>query len=137
MLDSFITRTTVRSTSESENVHNQYVRLDIDSSTLYYFNTYTRRHVVPRIALEDNSRMSLRIRSEEKALLLRAVALKHTDLTEFVIQHALRAAKNVIEEAEHVQLSARDSLRVLELLENPPKPNARLLAAAQALPQKS
>jgi len=92
---------------------------------------------VPRIAIEDNSRMSLRIRSEEKALLLRAVALKHTDLTEFVIQHALRAAKDVIEEAEHVQLSERDSLRVLELLENPPTPNARLLAAARALPQES
>jgi uncharacterized protein (DUF1778 family) len=92
---------------------------------------------VPRIALEDNSRMSLRIRSEEKALLLRAVALKHTDLTDFVVQHALRAAKDVIEEAEHVQLSERDSLRVLELLENPPAPNARLLAAAQALPQES
>lgn len=92
---------------------------------------------MPRIAIEDNSRMSLRIRSEEKALLLRAVALKHTDLTEFVIQHALRAAKDVIEEAEHVQLSERDSLRVLELLENPPTPNARLLAAARALPQES
>jgi uncharacterized protein (DUF1778 family) len=97
----------------------------------------TEEAVMPRIALEDNSRMSLRIRSEEKALLLRAVALKHTDLTDFVIQHALRAAKDVIEEAEHVQLSARDSLRVLELLENPPTPNARLLAAARALPQES
>jgi uncharacterized protein (DUF1778 family) len=92
---------------------------------------------MPRIALEDNSRMSLRIRSEEKALLLRAVALKHTDLTDFVVQHALRAAKDVIEEAEHMQLSVRDSLRVLELLENPPAPNAKLLAAALALPQES
>ena len=33
---------------------------------------------MPRVAVEDNSRMSLRIRPEEKALLLRAVALKHT-----------------------------------------------------------
>ena len=92
---------------------------------------------MPRVAVEDNSRMSLRIRAEEKALLLRAVALKHTDLTDFVIHHALQAAKAVIEEADHVQLTERDSLRVLELLENPPTPNARLLAAAQALPQRS
>jgi len=33
-----------------------------------------------------------------------------------------------------VQLSERDSLRVLELLENPPPPNEKLLAAARALP---
>ena len=92
---------------------------------------------MPRLAIEDNSRMSFRIRAEEKALLLRAVALNHTDLTDFVIRHALRAAKSVIEEADHVRLSARDSLRVLDLLEHPTAPNARLRAAAKALPRRS
>jgi uncharacterized protein (DUF1778 family) len=81
--------------------------------------------------------MSLRIRPEEKALLLRAVALNHTDLTGFVLRHALLAAEAAIEEADHVRLSARDSLRVLDLLEHPPEPNARLLAAARALPERS
>lgn len=89
---------------------------------------------MPRTAVEGNNRMSLRIRAEEKAVLLRAVALKHTDLTDFVLENALRAARSVIEEAERAQLSARDSLRLLELLENPPAPNARLIAAARALP---
>jgi len=92
---------------------------------------------MPRVAVQDNSRMSLRIRAEEKAILLRAVALKHTDLTDFVIRHAVRAAKAIIEEADRVQLSERDSLRVLALLENPPEPNAKLLAAAQAVPQRA
>lgn len=92
---------------------------------------------MPRAAVEDNSRMSVRIRPEEKALLLRAVALEHTDLTDFVLGHALRAAKAVVEEADRVQLSARDSARVLELLENPPAPNARLRAAARALPRRA
>ena len=67
---------------------------------MYCFNAYIIVEAVttmPRIAVEDNSRMSLRIRAEEKALLLRAVALNHTDLTDFVIRHALRAAKAVIE----------------------------------------
>jgi len=89
---------------------------------------------MPRVAVEANNRMSLRIRAEEKAMLLRAVALKHTDLTDFVVSHAILAARNVIAEAEQVNLSARDSLRVLELLENPPAPNAKLMAAARALP---
>lgn len=91
---------------------------------------------MPRVAVQDNSRMSLRIRAEEKALLLRAVALKRTDLTDFVLRHALRAAKAVVEEADHVRLSARDSLRVLDLLENPPPPNAKLRAAAKALAKR-
>jgi uncharacterized protein (DUF1778 family) len=91
---------------------------------------------MPRIAVEDNKRMSLRISAKEKALILRAVALKHTDLTDFVLYHALRAAEAIIEEADHVQLSERDSLRVLDLLENPPSPNAKLLSAALALPKQ-
>jgi uncharacterized protein (DUF1778 family) len=80
--------------------------------------------------------MSLRIRPGEKALLLRAVALTHTDLTDFVLRHALIAAKAVIDDADNLQLSPRDSLRVLDLLENPPAPNAKLRAAARALPKR-
>jgi uncharacterized protein (DUF1778 family) len=91
---------------------------------------------MPRRAVEDNSRMSLRIRAEEKALLMRAVALKRTDLTDFVLRHALLAAKAVIEQADHVQLSERDSLRVLDLLEHPPRPNAKLRAATRALSKR-
>jgi len=91
---------------------------------------------MPQVPVEDNSRMSLRIPSEDKALLLRAVALKRTNLTDFVIGTAVEAARSVIEQAERVRLSSRDSLRVLDLLENPPAPNARLIAAAEALPQQ-
>jgi uncharacterized protein (DUF1778 family) len=92
---------------------------------------------MPRVAVEDNERISLRVRTEDKATLLRAVALMHSGLTAFVLQHALPAARAVIEEAERVQLSERDSLRVLDLLENPPAPNAKLRAAAKALPRRS
>jgi uncharacterized protein (DUF1778 family) len=112
-------------------------RIHPNNISVYYLNTYVEDNGMPRIAVEDTPRMSLRIRAEEKALLMRAVALKHTDLTDFVLHHALRAAKAVIERAESVQLSERDSLRVLDLLENPPKPNAKLLAAARALPKRS
>ena len=48
---------------------------------------------------------------------------------------AMREAETVIDEADHVKLSARDSLRVLDLLENSPAPNAKLLAAAKAMPR--
>jgi uncharacterized protein (DUF1778 family) len=90
---------------------------------------------MPRVAVKDNDRISLRVRTEDKAMLLRAVALAHSDLTSFILQHTLPAAKAVIKEAEHIQLSERDSLRVLDLLENPPAPNAKLLTAAKKLPR--
>ncbi len=70
-------------------------------------------------------------------MLMRAAALRHTDLTDFVTQSALREAKAVIEAAEHVKLSERDSLLVLDLLENPPAPNAKLRAAIAAMPKQA
>jgi uncharacterized protein (DUF1778 family) len=90
---------------------------------------------MPRVAVDDNQRMNLRVRPDQKAMLIRAAALKNTDLTDFVIQNALREAKVVIEDAERLVLSGRDSLRVLKLLENPPAANARLRAAIAAMPK--
>ena len=90
---------------------------------------------MPRAAVDDNKRMNLRLRSEQKATLMRAAALRHTDLTEFVLQPALREARAVIEESERIVLSERDSLLVLNLLENPPAPNAKLRAAIAVMPK--
>lgn len=90
---------------------------------------------MPRAAIEDSERMNLRVKPEVKARLIRAAALRNTDLTNFVTETALREANAVIEAAEVIKLSERDYLRVLELLENPPKPNAKLIAAAKALPE--
>jgi len=50
--------------------------------------------------VEDNSRLVLRVRANDKATLMRAVALEHTDMTDFILRHALDAARNVIEQAE-------------------------------------
>jgi uncharacterized protein (DUF1778 family) len=47
----------------------------------------------------------------------------------------LREAKAVIEESERIVLSERDSLLVLNLLENPPAPNAKLRAAIARMPK--
>jgi uncharacterized protein (DUF1778 family) len=92
---------------------------------------------MPRSAVNENSRLALRIRPADKAVILRAVALTGTDMTEFILRTALREAQAVIEEHEQVKLSRRDSLRVLEVLENPPSPNAKLRKAARAMPKQS
>ena len=89
---------------------------------------------MPQVLVEENQRMSLRIPAKDKALLMRAASLQQINLTEFVLRASVQAAQAAIEQAERLQLSERDSLRVLDLLEAPPAPNARLRAAASALP---
>jgi uncharacterized protein (DUF1778 family) len=90
---------------------------------------------MPRVAIDDNKRMNLRVLPEQKATLMRAAALKNTDLTNFVLELALREAKAVIAEAERITLSERDTRLWLDLLDHPPKPNRRLIAAIKALPK--
>jgi uncharacterized protein (DUF1778 family) len=90
---------------------------------------------MPRAAIA-NDRMSLRLQASEKATILRASALAKTDMTDFVMRSVLKAAHELIDDAERIRLSRRDGLRVLALLENPPKPNAKLRAAARALPRR-
>jgi uncharacterized protein (DUF1778 family) len=86
---------------------------------------------MPRRATESN-RVELRIKREEKAILARAAALEHVDLTGFILRKMMPEARAVIDRAERVALSERDSVKVLDLLENPPKPTARLKRAARA-----
>lgn len=88
---------------------------------------------MPRAIVEDSSRLALRIRPDDRATLMRAAALEHTDMADFILRHALVAARKAIERAEHLALSERDSLRVLEALETPAAPNARLLLTARCL----
>jgi uncharacterized protein (DUF1778 family) len=86
---------------------------------------------MPR-AVSDSGRIELRLRPEDKATLTRAATLKRLDLTGYILRLVLPQAKADISEAEQRKLSERDSLRVLELLENPPSAPARLVRAAKA-----
>jgi uncharacterized protein (DUF1778 family) len=76
-------------------------------------------------------RIELRATKEEKRLLATAAAYERLDVTSFIMRSALPAARDVVDRSERIVLSARDSKRVLELLENPPKPTPALIAAAR------
>lgn len=89
---------------------------------------------MPRAIVENNHRFAMRIPPALKARLMRAAALEQTDLTEFMLRNALNAADEVIEKAERVTLSEGQTRFWLDLLDNPPKANDRLIAAAKALP---
>jgi uncharacterized protein (DUF1778 family) len=80
-----------------------------------------------------DDRIELRASREEKRLLAAAAAYQRLDLTTFVMRTTLPVAEEVVARHERIRLSARDSARVLELLEHPPKPTAALRAAARGL----
>ena len=84
---------------------------------------------MPRI-ISDSNRIDLRVKASDKATLARAAALSNQDLSGFILDAAIPAAKRTIEKSEKLELSERDSLKVLALLEHPPKANAKLKAVA-------
>jgi len=76
-------------------------------------------------------RIELRATREEKRLLAAAAAHERMDVTTFIMRNVLPAAREVVDRAERIILSERDTARVLKLLENPPKPTPALMAAAR------
>jgi uncharacterized protein (DUF1778 family) len=88
---------------------------------------------MPRVATETANRFPMQIPPTEKARLMRAAALERTSLKDFVLRNALIAAEEVIAKAERINLDEEQSRFILDLLDNPPQPNAKLLAAAKSL----
>jgi uncharacterized protein (DUF1778 family) len=80
-------------------------------------------------ARED--RIELRATREEKRILAKAAAYERLDVTSFIMRNVLSTAREVVDRAERIMLSEGDTVRVLELLENPPKPTPALIAAAR------
>ena len=51
------------------------------------------------------TRISVRIKPAQKALIARAARLRQSTLTEFVLENALRAASEVVAEEKHFEIS--------------------------------
>ena len=84
-------------------------------------------------AATRNDRIELRATREEKQLISEAAAYEQLDITRFIMRNVLPVERGVLERSERIVLSQRDSKRVLQLLEKPPKPTAALIAAARRL----
>ena len=82
-------------------------------------------------AAAREGRIELRATKEEKRLLATAAAHERLDVTGFIMRNVLPAARDVVDRAERIVLSERDTVRVLELLDNPPEPTPALIAAAR------
>jgi uncharacterized protein (DUF1778 family) len=84
-----------------------------------------------------DDRIELRTTREEKRLLAAAAAHERMDVTTFIMRATLPEARKIVDRAERIVLSERDTARVLKLLEDPPKPTAALKAAARRRAAKS
>ena len=74
---------------------------------------------MPQPNINDNNRFTMNIPPPEKARLVRAAALEHTTLRDFMLCNSLNAADSVIERCERVTLSERDTRLLLDSLDSP------------------
>jgi uncharacterized protein (DUF1778 family) len=81
-------------------------------------------------------RLEARMTPRQKRLFQRAADLHGQSLTEFTLTHLQEAAERVIRECEMIELTARDSLVLMDSLLNPPEPTQRQLQAAQRYKQR-
>lgn len=80
-------------------------------------------------AAAKQERIGARVPPDVYETLNRAAAIMGATVNQFLVQSALKEAQAVIERDQTIHLSRRDCERLLDLLDNPPKPNARLKAA--------
>ena len=73
----------------------------------------------------------MRATKEEKRILATAAAYERLVVTSFIMRNILPTARKVVDRAERIVLSERDTVRVLDLLENPPKATPALRAAVR------
>ncbi len=80
-------------------------------------------------AADKQDRIGARVPREVYETLCRAAELTGATVNQFLVQAALKEAQEVIEREEGIRLIPRDWNWLLELMDNPPRPNARLKAA--------
>lgn len=74
-------------------------------------------------------RLTTRITDHVQEKLQAAADLVGATLNQFVVQAALEKAEKIIESESTIVLTRRESLRLLEMIENPPPRNEKFLQA--------
>ena len=111
----------------------QSTSIDDTCDHMYALKSYDMEGLpMPRVSIDDNNRFTMQIPQVEKARLVRAASLENTTLKDFMLRNSLSAADAVIDRAERITLSERDTKLLLDLLDNPRPPNARMVAAIKS-----
>jgi len=78
---------------------------------------------------QAGKRLTTRITDHVQERLQVAADIVGATLNQFVVQAALEKAERVIESESTILLTRRESLRLLEMIENPPPRNKKFLQA--------
>lgn len=89
------------------------------------------------VTATEMKRLEARVPARTKELMERAALLEGRNLTDFIIEVAVRRAREVIREHEAIDLSRADQIRLAEALLKPPEPNKKLKKTARAFLRKS
>lgn len=73
------------------------------------------------------TRISVRIKPAQKALIARAAQLRQTTLTEFVLENALQAANQLVAEQKHFEMTPEQFTRFCRALDAPPAKNLKAM----------
>ncbi len=76
-----------------------------------------------------DDRLQIRVGPADKALLERAAAASHLNVSAFVVQAAASKAEEILAERSSIRLSARAAAAFTEALERPAEVNRRLAKA--------
>lgn len=85
------------------------------------------------VATTKEQRLQIRVDPDDKALLERAAAASHLNVSAFVVQAAAAKAEEILAERSSIRLSSEAAAAFSEALERPAEVNDRL---AQALRRK-
>ena len=81
---------------------------------------------MPAMNEVKDERIEFRVSSEMKTLIQQAASLQGISTSDFLAATAYREAKKTVEEHDIIRLTREESERFVDLLLNPPAPNARL-----------
>jgi uncharacterized protein (DUF1778 family) len=83
-----------------------------------------------KVPATKTERLEARVTPELKRTIARAARLAGRSITDFVLESVQKSAHETILEHEVIRLNAEQSKAFVAMLLNPPKPNAKLRAAA-------
>ena len=77
-----------------------------------------------------DARLVARVSQETQEIIRNAAELSGATISQFVVEAVVAKANTVISEMQRLELTLESANQVFSALENPPKPNSKLLAAA-------
>ena len=87
--------------------------------------------MISRSVTAKEDRLSVRVPRGIKEDLIKAAVISGVTLGDFIIANAAQAAANIIQSHQLMEVSSRDYDRLMEALNDAPKPNSALLKAAK------